>query len=120
MIDPLQLVGARPFGNPASMRAAARVVSHQAHELEQRAAHLQGRVHGVLFEGPAGSAFRGRMAGALRDLRAEAQTLHQVAALLNREAGLLERRQQDWNNRFAAAKRKVAELAREAARRAAR
>jgi uncharacterized protein YukE len=93
-------------GDPAGMRALAGYLTGIADTLGGRSSSLSGPVACMTFEGPAATAFRGRMADWQQAAVGEAGKLQDLAGRLRTAADTVEREQ------HAAERRAFEELAR--------
>jgi uncharacterized protein YukE len=98
-------------GDPSGMRALAADLRVSAVHVDDVESNVDGSVKNMVFEGPAGEAFRARMHGVDRRLQEARAGLHDLAAFIERAAAEVEVAQQ--------ARRSAIALAEEGARRAA-
>jgi hypothetical protein len=77
-------------GDPASMRAAAAMLRHNAETLSGIAGLVDSHVAGTTYVGPAADRFRGSMTTSSANLRAVCARMLSTADVLARQAAVVE------------------------------
>jgi uncharacterized protein YukE len=87
-------------GDPAGMRALAATLRGIASDISNLESDLTGQARGMVFEGPAGDAFRDRMSGVGERARSAAEELQSLSDLLERSATEVEAAQRAREQRL--------------------
>jgi uncharacterized protein YukE len=87
-------------GDPAGMRALAATLRGIASDIANLESELTGQVRGMVFQGPAGDAFREGMSGVGERAGNAAQELQGLSDLLERSASEVEAAQREREQRL--------------------